>query len=107
MATKSELFSSGESGEFRLLEAATPQKSLQMRRDLLEIAIVFSQIAIAVWTRPGHTQLLVSLLATACVVGFAAAGKWRPSELGLTQPLAGAVNILVTGALACGVIAII
>jgi membrane protease YdiL (CAAX protease family) len=78
-----------------------------MQRYLLEIAIVFSLIAIAVWTPPGHAQLFVSIVATASVVAFAVAGKWSLSELGLTQPLAGATYILLAGAAACAVIALI
>jgi hypothetical protein len=107
MGSKSELFSSGESREFRLSHVPMRQESSRMRRNLLEITIVFSLIGVAVWTPPGHAQLFVSLLATACVVAFAVAGKWGPSQLGLTQPLTGAVSILVAGALACGAIVLV
>jgi membrane protease YdiL (CAAX protease family) len=107
MASKSELFSASKPGESRLSGLATRHKSSRIRRNLLEITIVFFSIVIAVWTPPGHAQLFVSLLATACVLVFAMAGKWSPSELGLTQPVTGAVRILFAGALACGVIALI
>jgi len=78
-----------------------------MRGDLSEITIVFFLIVIAVWTPPGHAQFLVSLVATACVVAFAMAGRWSPSQLGLTQPLTGALGILSVGALACGATALV
>jgi hypothetical protein len=92
---------------FDLLQVITRHKLPHLRRNLLEITIVFVLIVIAVWTQPGHIQLLVSLIATACVVAFAMAGKWSPSELGLTQPLTGAVPILLVGAVACGAIALV
>jgi Type II CAAX prenyl endopeptidase Rce1-like len=107
MASKSELFSVGNSGEFRLSGLATHQKSSRTRRDLREITIVFFLIVIAVWTPSGHAQFFVSLVATACVVAFAMAGKWSPFELGLTQPLTGAVRMLFAGALACSAIALV
>ena len=74
------------------------------RRDLIEIAIVFTLIAVAIWTRPGHGQLLVSVLAMACVVAFAFAGRWSAAELGLTKPTEAAGSILLAGAAACGTI---
>src|SRR5205823_2668202 len=40
-------------------------------------------------------------------IAIVLAGKWAPSALGLTKPLAGAGHILLAGALACGGIALI
>jgi hypothetical protein len=102
MGQKSELFCAGGQHPGDGQHSGVKPQLAGCRRDLAEIAIVFAVILVAVWTRPGHGQLLVSLLAMACVVGFALAGKWSPSELGLTQPLDGAVYILLAGALACG-----
>jgi membrane protease YdiL (CAAX protease family) len=82
------------------------QKLSDIRRNLLEITVVFFLIVIAVWTPPGHAQLFVSLIAAACVVAFALVGRRSPSELGLTQPLNGAAGILLSGAVACGAIAL-
>ena len=107
MAVKSELFSAGNAAEFRVSGLAMRQKSSRNRRDLREITIVFCLIVMAVWTPPGHAQWFICVLATACVVAFALAGKWSPSELGLTQPLTGAVRILLIGALACGAIGLV
>src|SRR5947207_2445159 len=107
MGQKSELFSVGSHRETGERHTRTAPAKVSRRRDLIEIAIVFALILIAVCTRPGHGQLLVSLGAMAGVIGIALAGKWSPSALGLTKPLAGAGYILLAGALACGGIALI
>src|SRR5438046_9171764 len=106
MGQKSELFSVGSRRVMGEQHTRTAPRQVS-RRDLIEIVIVFALILIAVWTRPGHGQLLVSLGAMAGVIGIALAGKWSPSALGLTKPLAGAGYILLAGALACGGIALI
>jgi hypothetical protein len=107
MGQKSELFSVGSRRVMGEQHTRTAPRQVSRRRDLIEIVIVFALILIAVWTRPGHGQLLVSLVAMAGVIGIALAGKWSPSALGLTKPLAGAGYILLAGALACGGIALI
>jgi len=107
MGQKSELFSiSSRPGTEEQYTRAEPG-GVSPGRNLIEIGIVFTLILIALWTRAGHGQLLVSMIAMACVVGFALAGKWSPSELGLTQPLNGIGYILLAGALACGGIALL
>lgn len=75
--------------------------------DLIESAVVFLCILIAVWIPQGKLNALFSISAAACVVAFAILGRWNARELGLTRPLAGAVPILVTGAILCGLIAVI
>ena len=101
MSEKSELFSPVQTStaeqDNRLLIATFSKH----RRSLLEIALVFGLILIAIWTPQGRLNSLVSITAAACVVGFAIAGDWAVSELGLTRPLAGAQYMLLAGALLC------
>jgi hypothetical protein len=77
------------------------------RRDLLEIAVVFGCILVAAWAPQGRVNAFFSIVAAACVVSFAVVGRWGARELGLTRPLAGAGNMLLVGAILCGVIALI
>jgi hypothetical protein len=104
MGEKSELFYNAEVGDSRVSAARVETKYW---RDLLEIAVVFGCILVAVWTPPGRVNAFFSIVAAACVVAFAAAGRWRALELGLKGPLAGAGYILLAGAFLCGVIALI
>src|SRR5436189_6241125 len=106
MGQKSEFFCEGSRRETAERHTRTAPAKVSRRRDLIEIAIGFALILIAVWRRPGHGQLLVSLVAMACVIGIALAGKWAPSALWLTKPLAGAGYILRAGTRARGGIAL-
>ncbi len=107
MREKSELFSSTESGDFQPCRLNSHAVTAHITRDLLEIALVFAFILVAVWTPPGRVNSFFSIVAAACIMAFAIAGRWGPREMGLTWPLSGAVNILLAGALLCGAIAAI
>jgi hypothetical protein len=104
MGEKSEVFYDAEVGDSQVL---APPVETNYRRDLLEITVVFGCILVAVWTPPGSVNAFFSIVAAACVVAFAVAGRWRALELGLKRPLAGAGYILLAGAILCGVIALI
>lgn len=106
MRGKTELLSSAESGEFEPSNPS-PASPAHQTRDVAEIAIVFALILTAVWTPQGRVNSLFSIVAAACVVAFAIAGRWSPREMGLTRPLSGALSILLMGALLCGAIAAI
>ena len=103
MAGKSELFYSALVGDLRPI---TADQSASSRRDLLEIAIVFFCILIAVWTPQGKLNAFFSIVAAACVVAFAIAGRWGASDLGLTRPFSGLGLTLLTGAILCGAVAL-
>ncbi len=107
MREKSELFSSTESGDFQPCRLNSHAVTAHITRDLLEVALVFAFILVAVWTPPGRVNSFFSIVAAACIMAFAIAGRWGPREMGLTWPLSGAVNILLAGALLCGAIAAI
>src|SRR5205823_13182406 len=87
MGQKSELFSVGSHRETGERHTRTAPAKVSRRRDLFEIAIVFALILIAVWMRLGDGQLLVSLVAMACLIGLALAVNFAASALGLTRPL--------------------
>ena len=112
MAEKSEVFSLESSrvpagGEVQSQGQFSASVGAHSRRDLLEIAAVFACIMVAIWTPPGKLNSIFSIVASACVVAFAITGRWGRGELGLTRPLAGAGSILLTGAILCGLIALI
>ena len=112
MAEKSEFFSAAEStvsagGKRQSPSRAAAQAEAHSRRDLLEIAIVFAAIMVAIWTPPGKLNSIFSIVASACVVAFAVAGRWGAGELGLRSPLAGLGATLLTGAILSGLIALI
>jgi membrane protease YdiL (CAAX protease family) len=73
---------------------------------VIEILVVVGWIVAAAWTPQGALNQFFSITAAACVVAFAFTGKWSPSEMGLTRPLAGAVPIVITGVLLCAAIAL-
>ena len=106
MAEKSDFFSSFEvtpgKGRSTIRLAGWPRQG----RNLIEIGLVLGWILAAAWTPPGPLNQFFSITAAACVVAFAITGKWSPSEMGLTRPLAGAVPILISGALLCAAIAL-
>lgn len=107
MHEKLELISPTESAEFQSLRSNSAPAATSHKRDLLEIALVFALIMLAVWTPQGLINSIFSITAAACVVAFAIAGRWEALEMGLTRPLAGALNILLMGALMCATIAAI
>jgi|SRR5579864_226913 len=102
MIEKTEVFYDAEAGDSQIF---APPVETNYRRDLLEIAFVFGCILVAVWTPPGRVNFFFSMVAAACVVTFAVAGRWNARDLGLTRPLAGAGHMLLAGAILCGVIA--
>jgi len=110
MAEKSKVFYGGNLGD-SIAPGLQPRSGFRNEinhwRDLAEIAVVFLCILIAVWTPQGNVSAFFSISAAACVVAFAMAGRWNTLELGLTRPLAGVVPIFVTGAILCGLIALI
>ena len=101
MSGKSELFSPLQSTSADRDPRGLRGGLFKHRRSLLEIALVFGLILVAVWTPQGALNSLIAIVAAACVVGFAISGKWTPSQLGLTRPLAGAAYMLTAGALLC------
>jgi hypothetical protein len=73
-------------------------------RDLFEIAVVFLFVLAAVWTPQGRLNSFFSLSAAVFVLVIACAGRWDSREMGLSQPLAGAGTILLSGAALCAMI---
>jgi len=108
MPQKFEVFSSSESSDLQPLtrpaELDMPRGSV---RDVVEIAIVFALILVAVWTPQGRVNAFFSISAAACVVAFAVVGRWSARELGLTRPFSGVGQILLVGAVLCGAIALV
>ena len=106
MAEKSDFFSSfagnPEEGSSTIRALTSPAQ----RRDVLEIAVVVGLIVAAAWTPEGGLNEFFRIAVVACVVAFAVTGRWSPSEMGLTRPLAGVLSIVISGALLCGVIAL-
>ena len=112
MAEKSEVFSAAEStvsagGTVESQGGSSAQVAAHSPRDLLEIAMVFACIMIAIWTPLGKLNSIFTIVASACVVAFAITGRWGTGELGLTRPLVGAGPMLLIGAILCGSIAVI
>lgn len=106
MAGKSEIFSSFEgSPEEGSSTSATLRWSSEPRY-VAEIAVVLGLILAAAWTPQGTLNEFFRIAAAACVVAFAITGKWSPSEMGLTRPLAGSLSIVISGVLLCAVIAL-
>ena len=107
MAQKSELFSSLQAKQAEQDSALARREWSGRTRSLVEIAVVFGLILVAVWTPQGPLNHWISLVAAGCVIVLAFKGRWTPSELGLTHPLRGAGSILLTGAILCGIIMLI
>ena len=70
----------------------------------MEVGIVFALILGAVWTPQGRWNALLSICASACVIGFAIAGPWDSHGMGLNRPLRGAIRILLIGCICCAAI---
>jgi len=77
MTEKSELFCSAEA---RDLHVVSSHEDTQSTRNLLEIAIVLSSILIAVWTPQGKVNAIFNIVAAACVMAFAIAGRWETKQ---------------------------
>jgi membrane protease YdiL (CAAX protease family) len=108
MQQKSEVFSARDCSDLQPDWSPKQQAcASHTGRDLVEIAVVFTFIIVAVWTPRGQVNAFVSISAAACVVAFAIVGRWSARQLGLTQPLAGVSQILVAGAVLCGAIVLI
>jgi membrane protease YdiL (CAAX protease family) len=103
MAEKSEVFLPAQPVQ---AQTVTPRQETYYWRDLFEVASVFLCILVAVWTPPGRVNSFFMIVAAACVVAFAVAGRWNPRQLGLTRPSAGLGQILLAGGVLCGVIAL-
>jgi membrane protease YdiL (CAAX protease family) len=103
MNNKAELFAVTKS---RQLAAVSTIGSQHRVRDLLEIATIFALILAAVWTPLGFVNSLFVLMASACVLIFAARARWNAAQMGLTRPAAGSATILAVGILCCGLVAI-
>jgi len=103
MSQKTEVFYGPEVGDSQLLAPAVQTNSW---RDLIEIAVAFGCILVAVWTPPGRVNAFFSIVAAACVIAFAVVGRRGVRELGLARPLAGAKYMLLVGAVLCGVIVV-
>ena len=101
MADKSEIIVQQErpGGDIRC-EPETPSH----RRDLLEIALVFLLMLVAIWTPQGRLNSFFSLAAAACVLAITFTGRFGPRQMGLTQPNAGPWKMLLAGAFCCGAI---
>src|SRR6267154_3026860 len=85
-----------------------PNRGAVLRgRSLLEVALLFVFIQLAIWTPPDPLNLLFILIAAGATVGLAFSGKWGASEMGFARPLAGAMSMLLAGAVLCGLIALI
>lgn len=107
MPQKSEVFSVSDSSELRTEWTRHDLSGSHNARDLLEIAVVFTLVMIAVWTPQGRLNAFASISAAACVVAFAVVGRWSARELGLVRPFTGAAYILLAGVVCCAAIALI
>lgn len=64
---------------------------------LVEVAVVFSMILIAVWTPQGHWNAFFCWAAGLLTVGFSLRGPYSAREVGLGQPLSGALSTIGIG----------
>ena len=106
MAEKSEFFSSFEGNPEEGSSTIGTLRWPSEPRYVAEIAVVLGLILAAAWTPQGTLNEFFRITAAACIVAFAITGKWSPSEMGLTRPLAGALSIMISGVLLCAVIAL-
>lgn len=75
------------------------------RIGLMEVAIVFGLILVAVWTPQGRFNTYVCWTAAFVTVALSLRGHYAARELGLNQPTSGALATLAAGALLVGLIA--
>jgi len=107
MFPKAEFIEAVASHKLSPLPSQSNRGAVLRRRSLLEVALLFVFIQLAIWTSPGPLNLLFILIAAGTTVGLALSGKWGASEMGFTRPLAGAMSMLLAGAVLCGLIALI
>lgn len=74
------------------------------RSGVVEVAVVFGLILIAVWTPQGHFNTYVCWTAAFATVALSLRGRYSARELGLNRPFSGAVTIVAAGLLLVGVI---
>jgi membrane protease YdiL (CAAX protease family) len=89
--------------EGRHVSANGSRRSLAVSRSF-QVGLVFALIIVAVWTPQGRVNMVGSLLAAICIVGFSVRGGYSVRELGLARPDSGALVMLVSGALMIGTI---
>jgi len=106
MAEKSEVFSSFEVSPVEGSSTIRIPDWTRQRRNLIEIGVVIGWIVAAAWTPQGTLNQFFRIAAAASVVAFAVTGKWSASDMGLARPRAGAVSIVISGALLCAAIAL-
>jgi membrane protease YdiL (CAAX protease family) len=87
----------------RQLVSADPRRSLAVKGSF-QVGLVFALVMIAVWTPQRRVNMVSSLLAAICIVGFSVRGRYSVRELGLVRPGSGPLVILVSGALMIGTI---
>jgi len=76
-------------------------------RKLMEVALVFGLILVAVWTQQGELNTAVSWAALFSTVALTLFSRYSLQELGLARPLSGAAVMLALGALFVLIIAAI
>jgi len=85
-----------------IISAPTGGASRSLAFDLsasLQVGIVFVLIMVAVWTQPGAVNAEVILSAAMCILWFTVLARYSVSDLGLARPGAGAVLMLLSGAI--------
>lgn len=97
MASESKTFISVFSGQETKSES-------RLTGDLLEIALVYGLILIAIWTPQGRLNSIISLAAAVLTLLFAFR-KHSVRELGLGRPFAGILPIVAMGAMFVALIA--
>ena len=79
---------------------ASPEYNRRVRqRQILEIAIVYTLIEAALWTR-GHAQVFWVAMAVICLGIMTVRGGRSAAELGLSRPKQGSARILAAGIVA-------
>jgi hypothetical protein len=87
----------------QLAPSARQEYALQLRV-VIEIAVIFWCIMIAIWTPTGRVNAFFWLSTAALVITFAAMGRWGLAEMGVSRPLSGTAFMLAAGALLCAVV---
>jgi membrane protease YdiL (CAAX protease family) len=107
MFPKSKIIHPALSSEQQLARELPPNVVALRRRNWLEVTLLFAFILLSIWTPQGPLNLLFMLAAAGAVAVFALTGTWGASEMGFRRPLAGAMSMLLAGAVLCGLIALI
>ena len=95
MASESKSFISRPSQ----LASAKLNDTQASNRNLLEIALVFGLILVAVWTRQGPLNTAVSWAALVLTVALTLSSRYSVRELGLARPFSGIGVMLAIGTL--------